>query len=168
MKFALRPGVRSPSFTTCAHKDETPGAENHEISVEAAAVSSFLLYSAVVTWAGPWGSHSSSSKAAQSCTQLAQSPSARALQLSHRGAGKRGCCCEAIKLVPTHEGEESEKLGLTFCNTHGLVQSRNRCAAKPKRQGGNRAWTRAGSVPAFLRRLCKPGLWLRLPGCLAF
>lgn len=43
MKFALQPGVRSPSFTTCAHKDEMPGAENHEISIAAAAVSSFLL-----------------------------------------------------------------------------------------------------------------------------
>lgn len=73
-----------------------------------------------------------------------------------------------MNLVPTHEGEESEKLGLTSGNTHGLVHSRNRCAAKPKRQGGDGAWTGAGSVPAFLRRLCKPGLRLRLPGCLAF
>lgn len=78
MKFALQPGVRSPSFTTCAHKDETPGAEDHEINVEAAAVSSFLLYSAVVTWAGPWGSRSSSSKgAAGAALRLRAAPSWR-------------------------------------------------------------------------------------------
>lgn len=79
MEFALQPGVRSPSFTTRAHKDETPGAEDHEINVEAAAVSSFLLYSAVVTWAGPWGSHRSSSSkgAAGAALRLRAAPSWR-------------------------------------------------------------------------------------------
>lgn len=62
MKFTLHPGVRSLSFAACAHANETPGAEDHEINLEAAAVSSFLPYSAVVTHAGPRGSHGSGSK----------------------------------------------------------------------------------------------------------
>lgn len=56
---------------------------------------------------------------ARSCTQPEWSPSAWALQLSLCGAGKWGHCCEATNPVPTHEGEEWEELGLTFCNTHG-------------------------------------------------
>lgn len=78
VKFTLHPRVRSPSFAACAHADETPGAEDHKINVEATVVSSFLPCGAVVTRAGLQGSWGSSSKGvAGVALRLGAAPSQR-------------------------------------------------------------------------------------------
>ena len=125
MKFTLQPGVRSPSFAACAHADETPEAEDHKINVEAAVVSSFLPYSAVVTPAGPQGSRGRSGKeAAGAALWLRAAPS------RHEAPRPEPCSSPVVvqasgdaavrpQIWFLQEGEEREKLGLTSCNTHG-------------------------------------------------
>lgn len=78
MKFTPQPRARRPSFATCAHADETLGADDHKINIEAAAVSSFLPGCAVVSWAGPQGSPGSGGRgAARAALRLRAAPSWR-------------------------------------------------------------------------------------------
>lgn len=138
IKFTLQPGVGSPSFATCTHADETPGAEDRKINVEAAAVSSFLPYSAVVTRAGPWGSRSCSG-AAGAALRLRAAPSwyeapqpkpcssPVMVQTSGDAAVRPQVWFPHMKVK---KGRSLVALSAIPMTTNKLVQSRNRCAVK--------------------------------------